>query len=317
MSHRVHSMAFVGETPWHGLGNELEAGATIDEWRVGAGMDWTVQETPIFHKIDRRQHPVPGMKALVRSDTLETLSVMSDRYKPVQPREILEFYDSLTAQHGFVLHTAGVLDNGRRLWALAETGKDLQLKGKDKVACFLLLATSMDGTLATRAMFTSIRVVCNNTLSFAYRSANGSKDVVSIRHNTKFDAGLVKSQLGLDDAWSSFAADAAALSQRKVAEKEVKEFIYRVMGDAKLEMDKQSDYTAKCMNKVLALYNGDGRGAGLSSAKGTAWGLVNAVTEYADHHARAHSDATRLNNAWFGTGELMKRAAMSEALLLV
>jgi hypothetical protein len=42
-------------------------------------------------------------------------------------------------------------------------GKD----GEDRLAAYLLLATSCDKTLATTVAFTSIRVVCQNTLSFA------------------------------------------------------------------------------------------------------------------------------------------------------
>ena len=40
-------MAFVGETPWHGLGQELEAGAGMEQWRKAAGMDWTIESAPV------------------------------------------------------------------------------------------------------------------------------------------------------------------------------------------------------------------------------------------------------------------------------
>jgi Domain of unknown function (DUF932) len=44
------------------------------------------------------------------------------------------------------------------------SGQDLTLQGGNKVKSYLLLATSCDGTLCTTAQFTSLRVVCNNTL---------------------------------------------------------------------------------------------------------------------------------------------------------
>ena len=40
-------MAFVGETPWHGLGQELDQNATIEQWRVAAGMDWSIESSPV------------------------------------------------------------------------------------------------------------------------------------------------------------------------------------------------------------------------------------------------------------------------------
>jgi hypothetical protein len=62
-----------------------------------------------------------------------------------------------------------LLKAGRKFWALARTGKSAALKGNDVVNGYLLLATSCDGTLATVAMPTTVRVVCNNTLTIALR----------------------------------------------------------------------------------------------------------------------------------------------------
>lgn len=96
--------------------------------------------------------------------------MVSQRYKVVQPREVLEFYRDLSEVAGFELETAGVLKAGRRFWALARTGKSTALKGNDTVHGYLLLATSCDGTLATMAIPTSVRVVCNNTLAVACKA---------------------------------------------------------------------------------------------------------------------------------------------------
>jgi hypothetical protein len=106
---------------------------------------------------------------LMRSDTEEALSVVSGDYQVVQPKKILEFYRDLTRQCGYSLETAGALKGGRKVWALARTGIDGSVgeDGQDQLAAYLLLATSCDKTLATTAAFTSIRVVCQNTLSFA------------------------------------------------------------------------------------------------------------------------------------------------------
>ena len=69
---------------------------------------------------------------------------------------------------------------------MAKTGQSMALKGNDVTNGYILLATACDGTLATTAQFTSIRVVCNNTLAVAL--ANGNRGVVKVPHNTSFDA---------------------------------------------------------------------------------------------------------------------------------
>ena len=104
---------------------------------------------------------------LYRSDTGTALSVVGQRYNVVQPREILEFYRDLTEISGFELETAGVLKGGKKIWALARTGQSTSLKGNDVTNGYVLLATACDGSMATTAQFTSVRVVCNNTLAIS------------------------------------------------------------------------------------------------------------------------------------------------------
>jgi len=59
-----------------------------------------------------------------------------------------------------------------------------------------------------------------------------------------------------------------------------------------------------------------GRGAELSAAKGTAWGLLCAMTEFVDHERRARNAEYRLDRAWFGQGAGLKRRALDLALQL-
>jgi hypothetical protein len=73
----------------------------------------------------------------------------------------------------------------------------------------------------------------------------------------------------------------------------------------------------RALRKVQELYEGKGRGSQLGSARGTAWGLLNAVTEYVDHERRARSNEYRMDSAWFGQGAQIKQRALDTALRLV
>jgi len=106
-------------------------------------------------------HSFPTQKVLCRSDTNAPLSVLSSRYHTVQPREVLELYRDLTAVSGYELEMAGELKGGRKFWMLARTGQGISIKGNDQINGYL--ATFSDGTLATTATPTTLRVVCNNT----------------------------------------------------------------------------------------------------------------------------------------------------------
>jgi phage/plasmid-like protein (TIGR03299 family) len=175
MAHLLEKMAYVGDAPWHGPGNQLSANQPIEVWAQQAGMDWSIRESPVsFMTGDTDNLSViqsfPENKVLFRSDTKAPLSVVSQRFQVVQPNEILEFYRDLTEISGFELETAGVLKGGRKIWALARTGQSSTLKGNDVSNAYVLLATACDGTLATTAQFTSVRVVCNNTLAVASKA---------------------------------------------------------------------------------------------------------------------------------------------------
>jgi phage/plasmid-like protein (TIGR03299 family) len=275
----VQSMAYVGETPWHGLGHRLTPNQPLEVWAQQAGMDWRIETANVRFVADRSLsyagllRAYPGQKVLYRSDTKAPLSVVSKRFKVVQPAEILEFYRDLTEIGGYELETAGVLKEGRKLWALARINQSITLKGRDAVNGYLLLATACDGTLATTAQFTSVRVVCNNTLAVALGESTGS---VKVSHRSEFDAQTVKQQLGVAIIpWSSFSDYIKELANCRVAEKTIESFLVKVFAYGHLNMASHGPaFNEHAAQKVLAL---QGKGSGLSSAKGTAWGLLNSV----------------------------------------
>ncbi|NUA25982.1 DUF932 domain-containing protein [Cupriavidus basilensis] len=319
--HLVQTMAYVNETPWHGLGNQLAPNQPLEIWAERAGMDWRIEESEVRF-VDGNAglgaiHAFPDQKVLYRSDTKAPLSVVSNRYQVVQPAEILEFYRDLTEVGGFELETAGVLKEGKKLWALARTGQSVSLKGRDQVKGYLLLATACDGTLATTAQFTSVRVVCNNTLAIALGDGTGA---VKVPHRSQFDAQAVKRQLGIAiSSWDGFMARMKALSERRVTSEGAEAFFRRVLtyqtaNTADRPTAKTNDSAVKAVHELFA---GRGKGATLASASGTAWGLLNSVTEFVDHHRRARSEDHRRDAAWFGQGAVLKQKAWDEALKLV
>ena len=82
MAHLVESMAYVGETPWHGLGNELSPKQPLEVWAREAGLDWRIESSDVsYMSSNDKGHnlimPFAENKVLYRSDNLEPLSVVS------------------------------------------------------------------------------------------------------------------------------------------------------------------------------------------------------------------------------------------------
>ena len=345
MAHQLEQMAYIGTTPWHGLGNQLTPNQPIEVWAKQAGMDWRIESSDVSYMAqnERGQNiilPYEEQRVLYRSDTHVPLSVVSQRYQEVQPKEILEFYRDLTEQSGFELETAGVLKGGKKFWALARTGQSHALRGGDVSNGYILLATACDGTLATTAQFTDIRVVCNNTLAIALKGANANTGLVKVPHSTKFDAEVVKNQLGISvRIWQEHMYEMKQLSERKVSQTEAAAYFDAVFNNTSLSIVEQEDNLIKfyrnvadknkaqaanktepngrAMSKVMEMFNGQGRGADLSSAKGTAYGLLCAMTEFVDHERRAMSSDHRLDSAWFGAGATLKQRSLEQVFGLL
>lgn len=319
MAHLIEKMAYVGSAPWHQLGSQLPPKQPIEVWAESAGMNWDICEAPVRYTPEMGSPELlsyPEQKVLYRSDTKRALSVVSQRYQVVQPKAVLEFYRDLTQISGYELETAGVLKDGRKFWALARIGKESALKGGDVVKGYLLLATSCDGTLATTATPTTIRVVCNNTLTIALNEGTPS---VRVPHSTVFDAQAVKQGLGIAVShWDNFMHRMKDLASRKVKGPESLKYFRKVLGaPAEQPATDQVPVHERALKRLQELYEGHGHGAELAAAKGTAWGLLNAVTEYVDHERRARSAEYRLDSAWFGQGATVKQRALNEAVELL
>jgi phage/plasmid-like protein (TIGR03299 family) len=304
------AMAYVGDTPWHGLGQKLTDNAPLETWAEESGLDFhlataDVQFTPpasVWNGYKPTTMAYDGKKVMYRTDSNTPLGLVSSQYKIVQPIEVLEFFRDMIGNIAH-LETAGVLRNGAHYWALARMDGEFALAG-DKVNQYLLLASSADGSLATQARLTSVRVVCNNTLQLA--SARGKAEV-SVRHNSVFNAAAVKSDLGnINDAFKAFEHTAKFLAGVKVSSMQAQAVFTKLLGGD----DKKPSRAAQ---RALALFDGAGIGADLESSKGTAWGALNAVTQLMDWETARTGDA-RLANAWFGGGVNIKNQAV-EALL--
>lgn len=295
------AMAYVGAVPWHGLGRQLTEDADLETWKQEAGMAWMVGQSDLSYKAAGNDTPLffPDRKVLYRSDTTAALGVVSNEYKIVHPGEVMEFFRGLIEGHGFKMETAGCLFGGRKFWALAKTGDAVRLMGQDEIKPYLLMASSCDGSMATAVHLTSVRVVCNNTLRMSI-GADAQKARIRVPHSANFEAESVKQQLGVvGDAWENFIGNINLLAKFKIDRDQA---IQIVADELKAEWnDKEGNAMGQdamleastVLRRIIKLYDSDSLGNDFRSSKGTAWGLVNAVTQYFDHETGGKGDKSR------------------------
>lgn len=306
------AIAYVGETPWHGLGQQLSADSSIETWAEESGLDFQlatadVQFTPpasVWNGFKAQSLPYDGKKVMYRTDSNLPLGLVSSQYKIVQPIEVLEFFRDMVGNIAH-LETAGVLRNGAHYWALAKMDGEFNIVG-DKVNQYLLLASSADGSLATQARLTSVRVVCNNTLQLAQQKGKAN---VSVRHNSIFRPEAIKAELAnSNETFRMFEQTAKTLASIKLGSTMAQAIFTKILGG-----DEKNPSRAAA--RALTLFEGAGIGAELESSKGTAWGALNAVTQLMDWETARTGDA-RLANAWFGGGVGIKQQTVDALLAL-
>lgn len=303
MSHEVETMAFANEVPWHGLGNRVDPSVGVDEMLVAAGLNWEVKLHPMHAELPGGAGSVrvPNKSALLRSTDNKVLTVASDQWKPVQNREVLEFFRAYTEAGGAKLETAGSLRGGRTIWALANLGHGFTVANGDAIKGYILLASHHEHGKATIAKATQIRVVCANTMALAM--GRGSKaPVYKQSHLTEFDAQAARETLGVaHESMVEAEKNAKILLGLKVSEEDA----VRVLAKHVQPSFEVEDLVLKPEirnQKLHDLLLCDTQAPG--AMPGTGWGLMNAVTYWADHVAGREAGA-RMQNSWFGTtGEL-------------
>ena len=309
-------MAYVGEKPWHGLGQKLEPGLSIDEWKTAAGMDWIARRSRVRFGEGDNQRIFDEHHVIFRSDNKKPLGIVGQKFHLVQPGEILEFFRDLTNGNGYELNTAGTLFDGRRFWALARVTDDAVVIGNDRVKSHLLLCTAIDGSMKTVGKFVAERVVCSNTLTIALKE--GQTTSFSISHRSEFDAEDMKKQLGIaTGAFREFMVQTRKLAAKPITTSEAEQFIGEALVENRVVSAKEvTDTTA--FKKIRELFvDGTAMGAELAGVDGTLWGLLNGITEYVDHHAKGKTPSHQMDNALFGRGDAFKTAALQKALALV
>jgi phage/plasmid-like protein (TIGR03299 family) len=188
-------MAFVGETPWHGLGTKLPEDVSPKQMQKAAGLDWKVEKRANYIKTKAGNEKLTGSYSLIRSSDEKVLTQVGEGWNPVQNDEAFQFFHEFCAAGKMSMHTAGSLKGGRYVWALAKVGSDFELFNGDKVEGYLLFSNPHQFGKAIDVRFTPIRVVCNNTLTLSLSMS--SNNSFRMNHASVFNPEVVKDTLGL------------------------------------------------------------------------------------------------------------------------
>ena len=220
MAANVETMFYTREKPWHGLGTMVaEAPNSKDALRL-AGLNWKVLQEPVYTE---NKELIQGYKANVRDTDRKVLGVVTDRYKVIQNEEAFAFTDTLLGE-GVRYETAGSLQEGRRVWMLARLPREFIIGG-ERISPYMVFSNTHDGSGAVKTALTPIRVVCNNTLNLALRTAKRSWSMI---HTGDISGKIEEAKNTLflaDEYMTALGQEFENLRKIKLSEKQVLDYI--------------------------------------------------------------------------------------------
>ena len=314
MAHMIETMAYAGETPWHGLGVPVSNDLTPQQIMEKAGLDWTVEKLESFVEFNGRKIAT-GQESLIRTSDGKILTNVGPGWNPVQNEEAFSFFTEFVMSGDMEMNTAGSIRGGQRVWALAKVKDSFEVFGSDRVDSYLLFSNPHEYGQAIDVRFTPIRVECNNTLTMSLGRA--SKNGVRLGHRTKFDAESVKATMGLaHEKFAKYKEMAEFIGSKKFSMEALIQYYNTVFPNTSRtetvkEVAKVEDLSrnARLCLDVLETQ------PGAEFAQGTWWQALNSVTYVTDHIQGRNAD-NRLHSQWFGSNQARKLLAANTAVEL-
>ncbi|WP_368191954.1 DUF932 domain-containing protein [Blautia sp. 1033sp1_1033st1_G9_1033SCRN_220408] len=295
MAANVETMFYTREKPWHGLGTMVaEAPNSKDALRL-AGLNWKVLQEPVYTE---NEELIQGYKANVRDTDRKVLGVVTDRYKVIQNEEAFAFTDTLLGE-GVRYETAGSLQEGRRVWMLARMPREFIIGG-ERISPYMVFSNTHDGSGAVKTALTPIRVVCNNTLNLALRTAKRSWSMI---HTGDISGKIEEAKNTLllaDEYMTALGQEFENLRKIKLSEKQVLDYI-------KILLPMEENYSLLQKRGVEKL-RADMKmryfdAPDLKDVGNNGYRFVNAVSDFATHSTPRRKTANYKENIFARTAD--------------
>ena len=295
MAANVETMFYTREKPWHGLGTMVaEAPNSKDALRL-AGLNWKVLQEPVYTE---NEELIQGYKANVRDTDRKVPGVVTDRYKVIQNEEAFAFTDTLLGE-GVRYETAGSLQEGRRVWMLARLPREFIIGG-ERISPYMVFSNTHDGSGAVKTALTPIRVVCNNTLNLALRTAKRSWSMI---HTGDISGKIEEAKNTLllaDEYMTALGQEFENLRKIKLSEKQVLDYIKSLlpMEENYSLLQKRGVEKLRADMKMRYFDAPD-----LKDVGNNGYRFVNAVSDFATHSTPRRKTANYKENIFARTAD--------------
>jgi phage/plasmid-like protein (TIGR03299 family) len=257
-------------------GTKLKEDASLDDVIERAGFDFEVEKVPAFSPEGTE---LDGLFVLRRTDTKDTMNIVRGRYQPIHNREMFAPFDTVVKEYNATYENAGLVRGGRTCWITAKLPDTISINGEDNIEQRIIGMAHHDGMRRNSYFQFSKRVWCNNMLRVLQDAA---KSGTSIGHTTKWQDHLEKARTAFTKAINAglrFGSQAQSLADRKLSGNQADCFLQNLYPLEKEASQHTVTRTNNRRENVLELFRD-----GVGNSGQTRWDMLNAITEYYDHH---------------------------------
>ena len=301
-----------GERAWHGQGVVTPGTLPAREAFETADALFSVEKRELYYPVitgeDEPQHGKAGVFGVIRTDTQALLGVVTKQYEIVQNESLLRMAEFIREEAD--MDCVIVLSDGAKVCFTATLrGAETDIVPGDTVKRRIVGYLGHDGKTGCGAMFTNIRVVCQNTLTAALNECSAKS---SITHkgtaNANFDA-LINS---IDVARQDFTAECDLMrefSRTHMSASGFNEFADEVYNISEGDV----------FRKRQKLEQAFRAGYGSEFASFSLWNGLNAITQVETSTRGVTAAKTRAQFArgTFGAGAVISKKAFAIARDLV
>lgn len=311
--------------PWmaHGGGNFGGTVKTAAEAAEIGNLNFEVDVLPVaYHRMPDEDggadwdmlnqiNPIPHRRAVVARDNGDFMGFVSSKiYNPLQYAEAFNFMDTISPDYV----AAGTLRGRRQGYMVVKCNIEFKvLSGEDQHDMFAVLRTSHDCSRGIEVSAMPLRYRCINQVTLK-SFMKGVDYRWSIKHNTSMHGKLAEAQDSLKklEAYAKrYAQIADKLAETAVPSDKGRKLIeYVIPAPANAKTDRAHDQWQDRINRIADLW----QNSPTVAYAGTAWGLVNAVSEYYDWGRAGGTTESRFLNAL--EGETHKKINKLTAVLL-
>ena len=274
-------------TTWANIGTDISSVSDIESALTKANLNFNVEKAPLMTEFNDQKIIVPKKVITLRDDTLEPLGIVGEDYNVCQNIDAFDFVNYVSGDLQF--EKAGITRGGM-VYVITKLPEVSVLN--DKFTPYVILQNSFNCRYPIRACIAPLRIVCQNQMSIAFRNAHNT---ISLKHTSTLAEKLLVAKETFSEVakyMQAFNKEAEKLAMCEFTSEQFSKFVLEVLPIKEEMSDLQKERVQQARDQFFRAYRQDDN----ANFKGTAWGAINAISDFITHRENGRNAATANEN---------------------